>query len=197
MIETIPDRPDEAAWLRRRERRWLPTVIVLAVIVLVTAGGYVVAALLATPAGPPIGFPGVVSVQPIAGWGPAGTGSVQGHPYVSLSRGNGTLIIMDWGEADDADALAVDLVEDVLQPDLSQLSVSDELQPVTLADGSEGVRFRFVGVDPDSGGSVEGEVTVVVTATGRGVAFIGLAPEGQLAFVDGDLHTMIDHATVD
>lgn len=196
MIGTIPDRPDEAAWLRSRERRWLPTLIVFAVIVAVTAGGYVVAALLATPAGPPVGFPGVVSVQPIAGWGSAGSGTAGGRPTVSVSRGNGTLVVVDWGPATDPRTLAVDVVEAVLRPELSQLSVSDQLEPVTLADGTTGVRFRFVGVDPDSGGSVEGEVTTAVTPSGRGVVFIGLAPEGQLAFVDGDLHTMIDRARV-
>ena len=41
-----------------------------------------------------------------------------------------------------------------------------------------------------------GEVTTAITPSGLGVAFIGLAPEGELAFVDGDLHTMIDRAKV-
>jgi hypothetical protein len=196
VIGTVPDRPDESAWLQARERKWLPTLAVFGVIVFTTIGGYVAAALLATPAGPPVGFPGLVTVQPIAGWEPAGAGTTQGHPYLGIARGNGTLIVVDWGPASDAEALAVDVVEGVLQAELSQVSVSDELTSPTLADGTMGVRFRFVGVDPDTGGSLEGEVTTFVASAGRGVAFIGLAPEGQLPFMEGDLHTIIYRAKV-
>lgn len=196
MIGTVPDRPDEARWLRARERRWWPTLAVFAVIVLVTVGGYVAAALLATPAGPPVGFPGVVSVQPIAGWESAEPGITEGHPYVSVTRGNGTLVVVDWGQVTTGESLATDVVDEVLDAEFSQLSVSDELEAVTLADGIQGVRFRFVGLDPDGGGSIEGEVTAVVTPAGRGVVFVGLAPDGQLAFVDGDLRTMVDLARV-
>ncbi len=196
MIGAVPGRPDEAVWLRARERRWLPTLAVLGVIVCTTFGGYVVSALLATPAGPPVGFAGVVSLQPIAGWEPSGTGAAEGHPYTTITRGNGTLVIVDWGAAADAESLATDVVEEVLQVTFSQVSVSDELTPVTLNDGTPGSRFRFVAVDASTGISVEGEVTTVVSASGSGVAFIGLAPEGGLAFVDGDLHTMIDRAIV-
>ena len=39
-------------------------------------------------------------------------------------------------------------------------------------------------------------MTAVVDDRGQGVAFVGLAPEGLLAFIDGDLHTMIDRSTV-
>jgi hypothetical protein len=196
VIDAVPDRPDEAAWLRARERRWLPVLAVFGVIAFTTLGGYVAAALLATPAGPPVGFPGVVSVQPIAGWETAGPGSTEGHPYVILTRGIGTLVVVDWGPATDAESLSVDVVKELLGAEFEQLSVSDELEPVILADGTIATRFRFVGVDPQNGGSIEGEVTVVVTPSGRGVVFIGLAPEGQLAFIGGDLRTMVDKAQV-
>ena len=86
-----PVRPDEAAWVQRREHAWLPAFAVLAVIVLTTVGGFVVAAALAQPAGPPVGFPGLVEVQPLSGWEPADPGSVDGRPFVQLTRGNGTL----------------------------------------------------------------------------------------------------------
>ena len=67
---------------------------------------------------------------------------------------------------------------------------------MTLADGTRGRSIPVRGARPDGGGSVEGEVTAVVTPEGRGVVFVGLAPEGQLAFVDGDLRTMVDMARV-
>jgi hypothetical protein len=53
-----------------------------------------------------------------------------------------------------------------------------------------------VGIDADSGSAVEGEVTAVVSPEGQAVVFVGLAPEGLLAFVDGDLHTMVAAAVV-
>ena len=192
-----PVRPDEAAWLQRREHAWLPAFAVLAVIVLTTVGGFVVAAALAQPAGPPVGFPGLVEVQPLSGWEPADPGSVDGRPFVQLTRGNGTLLVLDWGASPgDADVLARAVVDEALTPSFTQLTVSDRLEPVMLADGTPGARFTFVGVDPESGGSIEGEVTAVVVPSGRGVVFVGLGPEGSLAFIDGDIHTMIDQAEV-
>jgi hypothetical protein len=193
----MPSRPDEAGWLRGREMRWVPAIAVFVVIATVTAGGYVVAGILTAPAGRPVGFPGLVSVQPLSGWEPAGEVSAEGRPATRLTRGSGTLAIVDWGPSPgDAESLATAVVDDLLVPTFSQLSVSDRLAAVTLADGTLGVRFTFVGVDTQAGGAIEGEVTTVVDPAGRGVAFVGLVPEGQLSFVDGDLHTMIHRAEV-
>jgi len=176
---------------------WGPAVAVLVVITIVSLGGYVVAGILASPAGPPVGFPGLVSVQPLSGWEPAAAVSAGGRPAKRLTRGSGTLAIVDWGPSPgDADALATSVVEELLVPTFSQLSVSDRLEPILLSDGTPGVRFSFVGVDAQSGGAVEGEVTTVVDPAGSGIAFVGLVPEGQLSFVDGDLHTMVERAEV-
>lgn len=192
-----PARLDEAAWLQGRERRWLPAIVVLVVMVAVTLGGYVAVAFLATPVGDPVGFPGLVSVQPLSGWQPADPGAVQGRPLVQLGRGSAALAIVDWGTSPgDADALAGAVVDELLAPTLTRLSVSDRLEPVVLLDGTPGARFTFVGVDEQAGGAVEGEVTTVVDAAGRGVVFVALVPEGQLSFVDGDIHTMIERAEV-
>jgi hypothetical protein len=195
--DRMPWRPDEAGWLRGREMRWIPAMAVLVVIAIVSLGGYVVAGVLDAPAGPPIGFPGLVSVQPLSGWEPAATVSAGGRPAKRLTRGSGTLAIVDWGlSPGDADALATSVVDELLVPTFSQLSVSDRLEPILLSDGTPGVRFSFVGVDAQSGGAVEGEVTTVVDPAGSGIAFVGLVPEGQLSFVDGDLHTMVERAEV-
>ncbi len=194
---STPQRPDEAAWLHRRERAWLPALAVLAVIGFATFGGYVAAGALAQPQGPPVGFPGLVEVQPLSGWEQAPPGTLESRPFVAVTRGNGTLVILDWGIAPgDAGSLARAVVDELLGPSFAQLTVSDRLEGVTLADGTPGSRFTFVGSDPDTGGSVEGEVTTVVDPSGRGVVFIGLAPEGLLAFIDGDLHTMVEQARV-
>jgi hypothetical protein len=194
-IGTLPPRrPDEAAPLAPAHR-WIAPLVVLFVIVAVVAGGYVVFAALAEPAGPPVGVEGVVSVQPLSGWEVAGQGQADGHAYVRLSRGSGTIDVVAWGPAVDAGSLAVDY-RSVLQSQLSQLQVSDDLEPVVLQDGTTGVRFRYVGVVADTGATIEGVVTCVVTPDGQGVVFDGWAPQGMLACVDGDIETMVDRAVI-
>ena len=189
-----PRRPDEAAPLAPA-RRWVAPLIVLLVIVAVVAGGYVVYAALSEPAGPPVGVDGVVSVQPLSGWEVAGQGEIDGHVYTRLSRGSGTLDVVAWGPATGEASLATDY-RGALESQLSQLQVSDELVPVVLRDGTPGLRFRYVGVVADTGATVEGVVTSVLTPDGQGVVFDGWAPEGMLSFVDGDIETMVDRAVI-
>jgi hypothetical protein len=179
------------------QRRWLPALAVLGVLGVATLGGFVAAAALAEPVGSPLSIPGAVSVQPLSGWRPEPPGRVDGRPFVRLTRGSGTLVAIAWGQVSgDAEALAIAVRDDVLDRSLDRLTVSESLTEVALDRGLRGRRFTFTGVDRDSGASVEGEVTAVVDERGQGVAFVGLAPEGLLAFIDGDLHTMIERATV-
>lgn len=194
-----PTRPDAAPGQVRPERRWLPVLAVLATILVVVAGGFVVAASLSEPDRSSVSIPGVVSVQPLSGWRVAGSGMIGDAPprrYVQLTRGSGDLSVVDWGPVTgDATSLA-DAVDGVLRASFAQLSVSNTLTSIVSEDGLHGQRFTFVGVDPTSGASVEGEVSTFTDAGGRGVVFIALAPEGLLAYVDDDLHTMIDRAQV-
>jgi hypothetical protein len=173
-------------------RRWLPAIAVLAVLTVTTLGGFVAAGALSEPAGRPVAIPGVVSVRPLTGWEPAPPGTVAGRPFVRLTRGSGTLAAVAWGPfAADATALAVEVRDQLLDDLLGQLTVSEVLTPVVFDQGLPGQRFTFVGIDVESGVAVEGEVTTTVSADGQGVAFVGLAHEGMLAFIAGDLHTMV------
>ncbi len=193
-IAERPVRPDGSA-RRPERRRWLAPGLVLTTIVAVVLGGYVVFAMLAEPMGPPVGVPGVVTIQPLSGWEVAGEGSVEGRTVVRVSRGSGTLDIVDRGPAVDPATLAAEF-RGVLRAQLTQLEVSNRLTPVELADGTPGVEFGYVGVVRDGGGSVEGTVTTVVTPGGVGVVFDAWSPEGMLAFVDGDIASMIDEAAI-
>jgi hypothetical protein len=199
MTREAPPRPDASPWMRRGspDRRWWPALAVAGTALATTLGGFVAAAALSDPAGAPVGVPGVVSVQPLSGWEPAPTSSVADRPSVRITRGSGTLIVVAWGPfRGDAAALAVAVRDDLLEESLDQLSVSDELTPVVLDGGSAGQRSTFVGIDEASAVAVEGEVTAVVSSDGQGIVFVGLAPEGLLAFIDGDLHTMVAAAVV-
>jgi hypothetical protein len=166
-------------------------------IVVVVLGGYVVAAALSEPVGPPVGIPGVVGVRPLSGWVVADTTvSFEGAPSFQLTRGNGNLIVsVREPYRGDPETLA-DAYRAFLSDRLSQLSVSSGLEPVRLRSGQTGIRFAYIGVAADSGTSVEGEVTVLVTPSGHGIVFNGWAPAGLLSFVRSDVRTMVAEAEV-
>lgn len=163
----------------------------------VVLGGYVVAAALSEPAGPATNVGGVVSIRPLSGWALAEHGTLGGHPFARLTRGNGNLdvvVVVPFGGT--ADRMANEYANDVLSEQLEQLSFSRRLAAVRLTSGLQAARFGYVGVAAATGASVEGEVTVVVTPTGHGVVFDGWGPEGLLSFVRPDIETMIDRAAV-
>jgi hypothetical protein len=176
----------------------LATLAVVATILAVVLGGYVVAAGLSEPAGQPVGIPEVVSIRPLSGWIFAGSrSSFGGGPSVQLTRGSGNLLVTVREPYRGApDTLAQTYEDSVLSERLSQLSVSRSLEAVRLRTGLPGVRFGYVGVIAETGISVEGEVTVVVTQSGHGVVFNAWAPAGLLSFVRSDVRTMVSEAEV-
>ncbi len=192
-VATAPSRPDTAPDARHPSRGSGATLAVFVVILVVVLGGYLTAAALSKPAGPPVGIAGVVSIRPLSGWVVAD--APNGVPTVNVTRGSGNLdtLVFVSGSAD-LRQLA-DRYIDVLSRKLSQLSVSRQLSAVRLSSGLRGVRFGYIGVAAGTGTSIEGEVTVV-TASGHGVVFDGWAPAGLLSFVRSDIETMIDQAQV-
>jgi hypothetical protein len=190
-VATAPSRPDTAPGARPPSRGSGATLAVLGVILVVVFGGFVTAAALSEPAGPPVGIAGVVSIRPLSGWVVADTPN--GVP--AMTRGSGNLETTVWlsGSAD-VRQLA-ERYKEVLSGRLSQLSVSRQLSAVRLSSGLRGVRFGYIGVAAGTGTSIEGQVTVV-TASGHGVVFDGWAPAGLLSFVRSDIDAMIDQAAV-
>ena len=192
-----PERPDVLSGRGHTSRGGWATALVVGVILVVVLGGYVVAAALSEPAGAPIVVAGIVQVQPLTGWAESDTGTVAGVPFAQVTRGSGNLRIAALaGRGGSAERLATDYARIVLSRELSQLSVSKELERVMLDSGIPGVRFAYVGVVADSGTSVEGEVTTVVSPAGNGAVFDGWAPAGLLSFVRSDIDTMVDRAEV-
>jgi hypothetical protein len=191
-----PPRPNGSDGVVVPRRRWLPTLAVLGVILVVVTGGYVVAVALSEQAGAPVDVGGVVILQPLSGWRSAGSRVVEGFPFARITRGSGNLdtVVVPGARGSDA-ALATGYVDSVLRSQLRRLSVSDRPEPVTLASGERAVRLSYVGLT-NTGTSIEGEFTALVTPGGDGVVFDGWAPEGLLAFVDGDIDTMVDGAVI-
>ncbi len=193
-----PVRPDVPADARRSSRGGWATFGVVTAILAVVLGGYVAAAALSEPVGPPVGIPGVVSVRPLSGWISAGGRTTfGGGPSIQLTRGSGNLLVtVREPYRGDPGSLAGAYRDSVLTERLSQLSVSRSLENVRLRTGLLGVRFAYVGVIGDTGTSVEGEVTVVVTPSGHGIVFDAWAPAGLLSFVRSDVRTMVNEAEV-
>jgi hypothetical protein len=195
-VLAAPTRPDTSGGRRPSRGGW-GTVFVAAAILLVVLGGYVAAAALSEPAGPPVGFPGAVVVRPLSGWALADSTSSFSRPAsFQLTRGNGNLVVSVRGRYQEGlEALAQEY-RTYLGSRLSQLSVSSRLEPVRLSSGQTGVRFAYIGVFSDTGVSVEGEVAVFITEFRHGVVFDGWAPAGLLSFVRSDIRTMVTEAEV-
>lgn len=175
--------------------------MVVAILAFTVFGGYLVAAALQRPAGPPIAVAGTVAVQPLSGWevahtfsGDVGSGRAEG---VSLTRGTGNLdvVVIDPVPGGLVE-LGATFVEQVLEPQAQRLSVSSGLELVALAGGRDAARFSYVGVFSRGGSPIEGEVTVTVAGSGAGVVFDAWAPQGQLGFSLVDAHTMEDAAEI-
>lgn len=193
-----PARPDVPADARRSSRGGGATIAAVATILAVVLGGYVVAEALSEPVGRSVVVAGIVSVRPLSGWVSADGGSSVGvGPSVLLTRGSANLLVsVRETRGERPGTLAGRYVDELLSERLSQLSVSSRLETVRLRSGVPGVRFAYIGVVGDTGTSVEGEVTVVVTASGQGIAFDAWAPAGLLPFVLSDVRAMVAEADV-
>lgn len=199
----LPARPDVLPEWSRPERRWWPLAAVLAVIAFVVLGGYVTSAALSEAAGAPLDIPGVVEVRPLSGWEKSRSGpvllAIEGQEsrglLVQLTRGNGNLAVVAVRVGPvPPQQLAQSYVLGELEARLDRLTVSRNIDQVTLGSGMRAVRLSYVGVLANSGVSAEGEVTVLVTPDGDGVIFDAFAPEGLLQFILGDVHAMEDGA---
>lgn len=203
----LPDRPDLAA-LRRGgpRRRFLPSVAVFVTIVFVVLGGFVVAAALAGPGGPPVDVAGLVRVRPVSGWELASRGTFTGSwgtpgghvsdvPFARLTRGSASLdVAAVSGYGGSPEDLARWYASEVLSRQLTQLSISDVRSVDAAAPGASGIRFAYLGVH---GTAIEGDVVVIVTAGRTGVIFDAWAAQGSLAASLDDVAAMIDAAEID
>jgi hypothetical protein len=190
-------RPDERPEAQRPEHRWWPLAGVLAALMVIVTGGYVVAAGLSEPAGPPIDVANVVQIQPLSGWSFAGRSTTEsGAAFAQLTRGGGSVATVAYpGYGGTAEDLAREYRRE-LEFELIRFSVSADLEAVRTSRGLQGLRFTYSGVTRETSTSIDGEVTVIIGAGGNGVAFDGWAPAGLLPYASGDINTMIDKAVV-
>jgi hypothetical protein len=167
---------------------------VAAVIIAVVAGGYVVAGALGEPSGGSTVVSASVTIHPRPGWELAQR--FGDPPGARFTRGGASLDVASIGFTGSDVELLADYVEGVLQPDASQLRMSETVETITLDGGLTGSRIAYVGTFGDVQAPVEGEVTAVVSPPGVGVIFDGWAPTGQLQTAIDDIRTMVRTAEV-
>jgi hypothetical protein len=202
----LPARPDVPAGASRRARRWLPTVLVAAVMSVTVLGGFVVAETLPAPDVAQIRLGGVLTIRPLPGWDvvrrepatiPAPSSVVISGEFAQLTRGSGALDLVSLpGVGGTAPELADVYAAGVLTRQLERLSVSGRVERLILRNGLEAVRFGYIGSEPQTGAAIEGSVTAVVAPSGDGAVFDGWAFQGQLQLISGELVAMIESAKV-
>jgi hypothetical protein len=167
---------------------------VLVVLSAVMFGGFVVSSALSRPVGPSVSVGGLVRVSPLSGWEFADR--ITSPPGARLTRGSGNLDFFAVSFPGSARDLAREAVNRILEPNAERLSVSQTFVPVRFASGLEGVRISYVGLFGKGQSAIEGQVTAVVSPSGRGAVFDGWAPQGLLQYSLGDIDTMIDTAGI-
>jgi len=177
-----------------RQRRWIPVVVLVAVMTGVVSGGYVTSDALGETSGETVMVSASVQITPLPGWVLAER--FGDPPGIRLTSGSTSLDVatIPFTETD-VDLLA-SYVGEVLEPDAEQLQVSEEAESIRLASGLTGTRIAYVGLFGDVQAPVEGEVTAVVSPSGTGVIFDGWAPAGQLQFEIDEIDEMIEGAEI-
>jgi hypothetical protein len=177
-----------------RQRRWIPVVVLVAVMTGVVSGGYLTSDALGETSGETVMVSASVRITPLPGWVLAERfGDPQGIRLTSGSTSLDVATIPFTGT--DVDLLAL-YMDEVLEPDAEQFQVSEEVEPIRLASGLTGTRIAYVGLFGDVQAPVEGEVTAVVSPSGAGVIFNGWAPAGQLQFEIDEIDEMIERAEI-
>jgi hypothetical protein len=189
MEDAVVDRSGQPA----AHRRWVPVLVVVALIGLVVGGAQVLSAAVAEHDAPPVQIGTAVRIQPRPGWDVQSV--TASPPTARLHRGPVILAVFAMDpEPLGPGAVADRYVEEQLGQGLSQLAVATQ-DPTTLAGGVPAVRFAYVGFTSD-GRSVEG-VVVAATTDHAAAVFDASAPGGEIATVAEDLRAMVEHAVID
>jgi hypothetical protein len=191
-VDPAPARPDEVPNQRVRERRWVPTLIVTALIVVVAQGARTVADAAAGAPSPPVTVGSALTLQPRPGWEVITTTAVP--PATRLHRGPVFLDVFVYPAASDGPAgVAARYVEEALRGSLEQVTIG-EAAPTTIAGGVPAVGFGYQGVTED-GLLLEG-VVIAASGSSASAVFDAYAPHGELPTLIEDVRAMVDGAEV-
>jgi hypothetical protein len=176
------------------QRRWIPVLVLAAIIVGIVSGGYLTSDALGEADGDTVVVSSSVRVMALPGWELADR--FEGPTGVRLSKGGASLDVASLPFTGGSERLLAAYVEDILEPEAEQFRLSETVEEVVLDTGQVGARITYVGLFGDVQAPIEGEVTAVVTPDGLGVIFDGWAPSGQVPFAIEDIHTMVRRAEI-
>jgi len=172
-----------------RERRWLPVLIVTALIAVVAGGARSVAEATATRTGPV--SMGEVRVQPAEGWQVEGLVT---PTFARLHKGAVVLDVTVGQPVPGGPTLLAALYRDRrLEPAFPRF-VPSAPDATVLQNGTPAVGFTYFAVTGD-GVALDGLVIVVDTST-TSVIFDARAPSGELTGSIEDIRSMVEGASV-
>ncbi len=185
------------------EARWLPTVISLVVLLVVSFGGFVVAGdtsaatqeIAGDESGPgePIELvPGVI-IHPPQGW--TVTRPEGQPPSLRLANGIAQMYIAVSPVAGDPLQQLDVYLNEVLVPQASQISTSPA-DAIELPSGHPAAYFAYLGSFEGVNAPLEGEVAAIVAPGGTALVIDGWAPEGQFVSVQQDVRATVVAAEV-
>ena len=192
MSASVEPVPFPAAPLR--QRRWVPVLVLAALMVGIVSGGYLTSDALGQAGGERVVVSSSVTVTALPGWELADR--FRGPTGARLSKGSASLDVASLAFTGSPEGLLAAYVENILEPGAEQFRLSETVEGVVLDSGQVGARIAYVGLFGDVQAPIEGEVTAVVTPDGLGVIFDGWAPSGQLQFAIDDIRTMIRRAEI-
>ncbi len=190
-----------------KERKWLPTLSVLVVVVVVSLGGLVAVGetqgtlaqtdLGTDPGGEPrkpVVVLGSVTITPLRGWEEAER--FEKPEGVRLTKGVATLDAVGLPFQGTPEDLFEAYVSDVLTSEASQLQSAKQLEIVHLDVGFTAVRGFYFGVFGERNAQIEGELTTVLIPEGIGIVLDGWAETGSYQFLRHEVNQMIQRMQV-
>jgi hypothetical protein len=161
------------------------------VLLFVTLGGFLFGGSSGAVAGDvvlgsPVAVTENVSIQLAEGWTVAQ--ALQNPPGIVVTGAGGNALIGVPPGSGAPDDLLEFYVNEILASEAQQLSVG-EAEPLGLASGSA-LAASYVGVFPDVGAPLEGQVIAIVAPTGVGVVVDGWAPEGTYISIEDQVLAM-------
>ena len=170
--------------------RWLPTVVVAAIIAVVTLGGIGLDKVIAAPSAGTVAVGGSVTITAASGWvliSPAGDTS-QG---IQLQKGNAVLtaqlISSSYGGTS---AGMVSDAEQSLGGDSAQVSYGDAHHGAISGHDTTYVTFEAAMTSGTQSGIVDGELVCMVVGRNE-VVLVAAAPQGDLEPAIDDLAAML------
>ena len=183
----------QASPIASRRARWTGPLAVILVLSILGFGGYAVDVPLSDLTASPITVGGDVRIVPLSGWRVAQRSTGGG---ISLTRGGGNLQVTTGSFSGGPEELLTAYLREVVHPQSSQLEVSRTIERVRLDSGLTGLRVGYLAASTSSAIQIEGEVTAIVSPTGKGAVFNAWAPRVLFPFEKGDADHMIATAEV-